>query len=93
MRHYDVCVIGSGSANSIIDDAFADLDVALVEAGTFGGTCLNVGCIPSKMYVYPADLAIAPEHARRLGVDLELKGVRWDRHPQPHPRQDRRRLR
>ena len=50
-------VIGSGSGNSIVDRRFADLDVAIVEHGVFGGTCINVGCIPTKMYVYPADIA------------------------------------
>lgn len=43
----------------------------------FGGTCLNVGCIPTKMLVRPADLARVPEEAARLGVDLTLDGVRW----------------
>ena len=57
MRHFDLCIIGTGSGNSIIDERFDHLSVALVEMGTFGGTCLNVGCIPSKMFVYPADLA------------------------------------
>ena len=51
--------------------------VALVEMGTFGGTCLNVGCIPSKMFVHPADLAASTIQAARLGVDLDLQGVRW----------------
>jgi mycothione reductase len=45
--------------------------------GTFGGTCLNVGCIPSKMFVHPADLAASIVEATRLGVDLDLHGVHW----------------
>ncbi|GEL26841.1 mycothione reductase [Pseudonocardia sulfidoxydans NBRC 16205] len=77
MRHHDLVVIGTGSGNSIIDDRFADLDVALVEHGVFGGTCLNVGCIPTKMYVYSADLAEAVRRAARYGVDATLDGVRW----------------
>jgi mycothione reductase len=77
MRHFDLCIIGSGSGNSIADRRFADLDIAIVEKGTYGGTCLNVGCIPTKMLVYPADLARVPAGARRLGVDLESAGVRW----------------
>ena len=77
MRHFDLCVIGTGSGNSIIDDRFDDLNVAIVEMGTFGGTCLNVGCIPSKMFVYPADLAASTIQATRLGVDLDLQGIRW----------------
>ena len=70
-RHVDLCIIGSGSANSIPDERFDDWSVALVEGGTFGGTCLNVGCIPTKMYVHPADLARTPQHAGPLGVDLD----------------------
>ncbi len=77
MRHFDLCIIGTGSGNSIIDERFDHLDLALVEMGTFGGTCLNVGCIPSKMFVYPADLAALTIQATRLGVDVDLRGVRW----------------
>ena len=77
MRHFDLCVIGTGSGNSVVDDRFAEQSVAIIEPGPFGGTCLNVGCIPSKMYVYPAGLARSPTQAARLGVDLELRGVRW----------------
>ncbi len=77
MRHFDLCIIGSGSGNSIVDRRFAGLSVALVEGGTFGGTCVNVGCIPTKMLVYPADLARKPKQAARLGVDLQLGGVHW----------------
>jgi mycothione reductase len=77
VRHFDLCIIGTGSGNSIIDDRFDQLTVALVEMGTFGGTCLNVGCIPSKMFVHPADLAASTVEATKLGVDLDLRGVRW----------------
>ncbi|UVS81085.1 mycothione reductase [Actinokineospora sp. UTMC 2448] len=77
MRHFDLVIVGTGSGNSLLDSRFADWEVALVERGTFGGTCLNVGCIPTKMYVHAADLAATPEHAGRLGVDLTLDGVRW----------------
>jgi mycothione reductase len=77
VRHFDLCIIGTGSGNSIIDDRFDDLNVAIVEMGTFGGTCLNVGCIPSKMFVYPADLAASTIQATRLGVDLDFQGIRW----------------
>ncbi len=76
-RHYDIAVIGSGSGNSIVDEAFADRSVAILEKGVFGGTCLNVGCIPTKMFVYPADLAHSADRADRLGVRLRVDGVRW----------------
>ena len=76
-RHFDLAVIGSGSGNSIVNEAFADRSVAILEKGTFGGTCLNVGCIPTKMFVYPADLAHAAAHADGLGLDLRFEGARW----------------
>ncbi|MDN5929846.1 MAG: FAD-dependent oxidoreductase, partial [Pseudonocardia sp.] len=77
MRHHDLVVIGSGSGNSIVDSRFDDLDVAIVEHGVFGGTCLNVGCIPTKMYVYPADIAQHIRHAARYGIDASIDKVRW----------------
>ncbi len=82
MRHFDLCIIGSGSGNTIVDEQFADWDVALVDKGVgpddvFGGTCLNVGCIPTKMFVLPADSARAPVEAARLGVDLTFDRARW----------------
>ena len=75
--HYDLVIIGTGSGNSILDERFADWDVAIVEEGVFGGTCLNVGCIPTKMFVHTADMATTPAESARLGVDSELRGVRW----------------
>ena len=77
MRHHELVVIGTGSGNSIIDRRFDDLDVALVEHGVFGGTCLNVGCIPTKMYVHPADVAQHVRRASRFGIDASLDKVRW----------------
>ncbi|MHA7239041.1 mycothione reductase [Arthrobacter sp. TMS1-12-1] len=77
MTHYDLAIIGSGSGNTLISPEWEDRKVVLVEGGTFGGTCLNVGCIPTKMFVYPAGLASAPAESARLGVDLSLDGVRW----------------
>ena len=78
MQHFDVAVIGSGSGNSIIDERLAHLEVALIEENpVFGGTCLNRGCIPTKMFVTTAEAATFPARARRLGVELEPAGVSW----------------
>jgi mycothione reductase len=74
---FDLAIIGSGSGNSLVTSDFDDKRVAIVEAGTFGGTCLNVGCIPTKMYVYAADVAATVRHAARFGIDARLEGVRW----------------
>lgn len=78
---YDLVIIGSGSGNSLPDDRFADQKIAIVDrgvyAGAYGGTCLNVGCIPTKMFVYPADLADKARDGSRLGVDSSVQGTRW----------------
>ena len=75
MQHFDLVIIGSGSGNSIVDERFDDWNVALIDrTDPFGGTCLNKGCIPTKMFVLPADHAVSPDEAARLGVDLEFKG-------------------
>ncbi|SPM37518.1 Pyruvate/2-oxoglutarate dehydrogenase complex, dihydrolipoamide dehydrogenase (E3) component or related enzyme, partial [Mycobacterium rhizamassiliense] len=75
---YDVAIIGTGSGNSILDGRFADKRVAICEQGTFGGTCLNVGCIPTKMFVYAAEVAQTVREAARFGVDAHIDRVRWD---------------
>ena len=61
----------------VIGDAFAGLDVAIVAEGPFGGTCLNFGCIPSKMLAHTAEIAEVVRAAERFGVDATLHGVRW----------------
>ena len=75
MEHYDIVVIGSGSGNTILDEDFADRRAAIIDSGAFGGTCLNVGCIPTKMFVLPADFASSPSEAVRVGVDLQFRGA------------------
>ncbi|MEV0946300.1 mycothione reductase [Rhodococcus sp. NPDC049939] len=77
MTHFDLAIIGSGSGNSLPDDRFADQKIAILEESTFGGTCLNVGCIPTKMFVYAAEVARTVTHAGKYGLDARLDGVRW----------------
>ncbi|WP_030303356.1 mycothione reductase [Streptomyces katrae] len=77
MRHHDLVVIGAGSGNAVVDDSCADLDVAIVEERWFGGTCLNAGCIPSKMLAYTAHVARTVREAGAYDVDAELRAVRW----------------
>ena len=77
MADYDLIVIGSGSGNSLVTPDFRDRKVAVIERGIFGGTCLNVGCIPTKMFVYAADVATTIREASRYGIDATLDGVRW----------------
>ena len=78
METYDIAIIGTGSGNSILDERYAGKRVAICEQGTFGGTCLNVGCIPTKMFVYAAEVANTVRRAARYGVDAHVDRVRWD---------------
>ena len=76
-QHVDLAIIGSGSGNSLITPFWDDKLVAIAERGVFGGTCLNVGCIPTKMFVRPSALARVPEEAARLGVTMRTESVDW----------------
>lgn len=72
-----LAIIGSGSGNSLITPFWDDKHVVIAEKGVFGGTCLNVGCIPTKMFVRPAALLRSPEEAAPLGATLHAEGADW----------------
>ncbi|BAN00333.1 mycothione reductase [Ilumatobacter coccineus] len=71
---FDLIIIGSGSGNSI-PEYFDDWKIAIVERGVYGGTCLNVGCIPSKMFVLPADKAVDAQTSAKLNIDTQFNGA------------------
>ncbi len=73
--HYDLIIVGSGSGNSIPPE-LSGWQIAMVERGVFGGTCLNVGCIPSKMFVLPADHAVQARESE-LNLTTHYEGVDW----------------
>ena len=77
MVHYDLIIVGTGSGNSLVTPEFDDWRIAIVEEGVFGGTCVNVGCIPTKMFVYPADLAIEASDWARLDLHGGAPRVDW----------------
>ncbi|MEV5781524.1 mycothione reductase [Streptomyces sp. NPDC048448] len=77
MRHYDLVVLGAGSGNMLPDEELAQLRTAIVEPDLFGGTCLNRGCIPSKMFVVAADAVEDARAAARLGVHATVEHVDW----------------
>lgn len=62
----------------MVDERFADWDVAIVEPRRLGGTCLNVGCIPTKMLVQTAEVATQARGADRFGIDVDgAVTARW----------------
>lgn len=79
MEEYDLIVIGSGAGMNIVDVAVnAGQRVALIENGPLGGTCLNRGCIPSKMWIYPADVIREIGDAAKIGVSARVESVDFD---------------
>ncbi|MEL7561673.1 dihydrolipoyl dehydrogenase [Dehalogenimonas sp. 4OHTPN] len=76
MKEYDVIIVGSGAGLDILEAAVEHgLKTALIDDGPAGGTCLNVGCIPSKMLIFPADRVMDVREAASLGIDAEIKGI------------------
>jgi mycothione reductase len=76
MKEYDVIVIGAGEGLGIVFKALAaGHRVALVDKGHVGGTCLNVGCVPSKTLIYPADRIREIESATKLGITARITRI------------------
>ncbi|HTG02061.1 MAG TPA: dihydrolipoyl dehydrogenase [Nitrospirota bacterium] len=76
MKEYDVVIVGSGSGANIIEDALEHhKTVALVDKGPVGGTCLNVGCIPTKLIVYPADRIMEIREAAKYGISAGISSI------------------
>ena len=87
MKEYGLIVIGSGAGMNVVGSALQrGYRVAVVEEGPLGGTCLNRGCIPSKVLIHAADVIREAEAASSIGVDLghvrvdyaKLKKRMWD---------------
>jgi len=75
MKEYDVIVIGSGGGAQISSSAFElGKTVAVIEKGKLGGTCLNRGCIPSKMLI-PANVASLIRSSDKLGLSVAISSI------------------
>ena len=78
MPNFDLIVIGSGSGLEISSEAAEmGLSVAVVENGPFGGTCLNRGCIPSKMLIHCADVMETIQRSEIFGIKAKVESVDW----------------
>lgn len=79
--HYDLAVIGAGSAgfSAAITAAEQGAQVALIGHGTIGGTCVNVGCVPSKALIRAAEAVHHANGARRFaGVEAVGQVKNWN---------------
>ena len=78
MENFDVMVIGTGSGLDVAAHAAEHgVSVAIVEQGPFGGTCLNRGCIPSKMLIHCADVMETIKRAHLFGIKASVEAVDW----------------
>lgn len=76
MEAFDFLVIGSGSGLDVANVAANQgQSVAVVEKGALGGTCLNRGCIPSKLLLYHADVLETIERADEFKIDADVNDV------------------
>jgi len=79
-RRYDLAVIGAGSAgfSAAITAAEQGANVALIGHGMIGGTCVNIGCVPSKTLIRAAEtLHNARIAARFAGVSAHAELTDW----------------
>jgi mycothione reductase len=76
MERFDVLVVGTGSgmivASTAVENGFK---TAVVDNGPMGGTCINRGCVPSKMLIYPADVATMAREAGKIGVNATIDSI------------------
>lgn len=78
--NYNVVVIGGGPAGYVAAIKAAQLGarVAIVEKGAFGGTCLNVGCIPTKTYLKNAEIIEHIREASSRGILIDSSLIKVD---------------
>jgi mercuric reductase len=78
-EEFDLIVIGSGSGGLAAAIRGAELGkrVAVIEASTIGGTCINVGCIPSKALLQAAELYHLAGHHPFRGMPITSTGLDW----------------
>ncbi|MDF1576598.1 MAG: FAD-containing oxidoreductase [Bacteroidales bacterium] len=72
MTKFDAIIIGSGQAGTPLAFKYAShkMKVAFIEKEHFGGTCLNVGCTPTKAYVASARRMFEVTHGEHLGIRI-----------------------
>ncbi len=74
---FDVLILGAGSGGyaCALRAAQLGLKVGLVEKGNLGGTCLHVGCIPTKALLHAAEVADQTRESEQFGINATLDGI------------------
>jgi len=81
MSHYDVIILGSGPGGYLAAERLAakKIKVALIEKEEIGGTCLNIGCVPTKTLLNSAKLYAHSVEGAKFGIEVEGAKVNWTR--------------
>ena len=76
-QNFDVVILGAGSGGyaAALRASQLGLSVALVEKGKVGGTCLHVGCIPTKALLHSAEVADVTRDSAKYGVTSTFEGI------------------
>src|SRR3989344_1561457 len=78
MKTFDLIVIGSGAGLNVAAGAAEEgLKVAIIEESAMGGTCLNRGCIPSKIVIHSAEVAENIHRAAEFGIAAKVSKVNF----------------
>lgn len=78
---YDLFVIGAGSGGVRASRMAASKGwkVAVAESSALGGTCVNIGCVPKKLFVYAAEYGHVVQQAKGFGWDFPEPSFTWQR--------------
>ncbi|MFZ0511654.1 MAG: FAD-dependent oxidoreductase [Candidatus Nitrosopolaris sp.] len=80
LQKFDLIVIGAGSGLDVANAAYQHgLRVAVIEKDRMGGTCLNNGCIPSKLLIHSADVAETIKHASLFGIKVDGYAIEFEK--------------
>lgn len=80
MQKFDLIVIGAGSGLDVANAASQHgLKVAIIEKDRMGGTCLNNGCIPSKLLIHSADVAETIKRAELFGIEVHGYTIEFEK--------------
>lgn len=81
MKDFDIIVVGAGSGGIRLARTCASMGarVAIIEADDFGGACVNVGCIPKKLFVYASEIKEEMSGFDGLGWDIGSSQFSWNK--------------
>lgn len=76
-QNYDLVVLGAGSGGyaAALRASQLGMTVGLIEKGKVGGTCLHVGCIPTKALLHAAEVADVTRESAKYGVTAQFNGI------------------